>query len=85
MAVGSIESKFYQNLLKGLGYSDEQIQNMVAEQFDQEKWEGLKQEFASLFIKKTRNQWENIFNKLDCCVTPVLELQEKKNTTSTVT
>ncbi len=84
MAVGSIESKFYQKLLKGLEYSDEQIEKMVAEQLDQEKWEQLKKEFAILFMKKTRNQWENIFNKLDCCVTPVLELQEKKNTISTV-
>jgi hypothetical protein len=55
MAVGSIESKFYQKLLKGLEYSDEQIEKMVAEQLDQEKWEQLKKEFAILFMKKTRN------------------------------
>jgi alpha-methylacyl-CoA racemase len=55
MAVGSIESKFYQKLLKGLEYSDEQIEKMVAEQLDQEKWEKLKKEFAILFMKKTRN------------------------------
>lgn len=40
------------------------------------EWGALIQETKELFIKKTRDEWENIFKDLDCCASPVVELEE---------
>ena len=47
---------------------------MVNEQLNSDKWEYMKTVFAKIFLKKTRIEWENVFRKIDCCVTPVLNL-----------
>ncbi|VEN45183.1 unnamed protein product [Callosobruchus maculatus] len=69
LAVGALEPQFYAELLKGLGLTEEQ-----APQFGDSN--ELKTVFGGLFKQKTRQEWVNIFNELDACVTPVLELEE---------
>lgn len=68
MSVGALEPKFYQQLLEGLGLSDDTSQ---FECFDEKK-----KMFASIFAQKTQKEWCEIFEGLDACVTPVLTLNE---------
>jgi alpha-methylacyl-CoA racemase len=72
VAVGAIESKFYDALLEGLGLSAESL----APQFDREQWPSTKQRFAEIFRSKTRDEWTEIFGAVDACVTPVLSPRE---------
>ncbi|CAH0404946.1 unnamed protein product [Chilo suppressalis] len=65
MAVGALEPKFYLNFLKGLQLSPENY-----EQFDI----GNHKKFADIFLTKTQAEWCQIFDDLDACVTPVLEI-----------
>jgi alpha-methylacyl-CoA racemase len=72
VAVGAIEAKFYAELLKGLGLSEQEL----PAQMDRSKWSETKGLFASLFKAKTRDEWTAIFEDSDACVTPVLSPSE---------
>ncbi len=72
MAVGAIEKKFYQELLKGLQLSEDELPN----QMDRSQWRAMKERFAALFAEKTRDEWTAIFEDVDACVTPVLSPSE---------
>ncbi|MBU6232746.1 MAG: CoA transferase [Acidobacteria bacterium] len=72
MAVGAIEKKFYEELLKGLGLEGS---NLPA-QMDRSQWPMLKERFAEIFRSKTRDEWTAIFEDVDACVTPVLSPSE---------
>lgn len=69
MAVGAIEPKFYAELLKGLGLSEDEYPQF--EDSDQ-----TKKIFVELFLQKTREEWCKIFDNVDACVTPVLNFKE---------
>jgi crotonobetainyl-CoA:carnitine CoA-transferase CaiB-like acyl-CoA transferase len=45
-------------------------------QFDTAQWPTLKQTFTKRFLSRTRDEWTRVFDGLDACVTPVLELPE---------
>lgn len=70
LAVGSLEPQFYERLLRGLGLEVEKYPQM-----DPKLWPGQQAEFAKVFLTKTQDEWMNIFTPLDCCVTPVLDLE----------
>jgi alpha-methylacyl-CoA racemase len=72
VAVGAIEAKFYDELLAGLGVD---VQDLSA-QFDRDAWPATKQLFAAKFVEKTRDEWTEIFEGVDACVTPVLSPRE---------
>jgi alpha-methylacyl-CoA racemase len=72
MAVGAIESKFYDELLQGLDLSHEQL----PDQNDVASWPIMKLRFAEVFHTKTRDEWTSIFSDVDACVTPVLSPRE---------
>ncbi|XP_050400314.1 alpha-methylacyl-CoA racemase [Patella vulgata] len=69
MAVGSLEPQFFIQLLKGLNLESEDIT-----QFDDQN--EMKKTFTQKFATKTRDEWTEIFEKLDACCTPVLSLDE---------
>jgi alpha-methylacyl-CoA racemase len=73
MAVGSLEPQFYAALLKGLSLESDPRCSLV---MDQNQWPVLKRLFAETFRTQTREQWTQIFSKLDACVTPVLDFTE---------
>lgn len=74
MAVGAIETKFYEQLLAGLGLSDDaELRNR---QMDPAAWPGLKARLAGVFRTKTRAEWAAIFAGTDACASPVLRLSE---------
>jgi alpha-methylacyl-CoA racemase len=72
VAVGAVEAKFYDELLKGLGL---ELADLPA-QMDRTQWPTMKERFASLFAAKTRDEWTAIFSEVDACVTPVLSPRE---------
>jgi alpha-methylacyl-CoA racemase len=72
MAVGAIEKKFYEELLKGLGLQGSELPS----QMDRSQWPTMKERFADIFRSKSRDEWTEIFEDVDACVTPVLSPTE---------
>lgn len=69
MAIGALEDKFYSNLLKKLGLSEDEVPQF--ENFDKNH-----ELFVDLFKKKTQAEWCAIFDGVDACVTPILNLED---------
>lgn len=69
MSVGCIEPQFYQAFLDKLGLTDDDLP-----QFDD--FDELKVKVGEIFGRKTRQEWCEIFDGCDACVTPVLGLKE---------
>ncbi|VFV27954.1 alpha-methylacyl-racemase [Lynx pardinus] len=72
MAVGAIEPQFYKLLIKGLGLKSHELPN----QMSMTDWPEMKRRFAEIFAKKTKEEWCQIFDGTDACVTPVLTFEE---------
>jgi alpha-methylacyl-CoA racemase len=72
VAVGAIEAKFYEELLVGLDLKGGEL----PAQFDRESWPATKEIFAAKFRERTRDEWTEIFEGVDACVTPVLAPRE---------
>jgi alpha-methylacyl-CoA racemase len=72
MSVGSIESKFYAQLLDGLGLDRE----MLGRQHDHAHWPAARAAIAQVFATRPRDHWTAVFAGTDACVYPVLELAE---------
>ncbi|PVI04292.1 alpha-methylacyl-CoA racemase [Periconia macrospinosa] len=77
MAVGAIEPQFYAALLKGLSLKPS---DLPGDRNNKADWPKLTEFFAGVFKKKTRSEWEAIFDGTDACCTPVFtnaELEQK--------
>jgi len=72
MAVGAIEGRFYEELLKGLNLDPSSLPG----QNDWERWPEMTATFAEIFKTRTRDEWTAIFEGKDACVAPVLGLDE---------
>jgi alpha-methylacyl-CoA racemase len=72
MSVGAIEPQFYAELIRLLGLDSDDL----PDQNDKTQWPTLKERFAALFLTKTRDQWQAIFDGSDACVSPVLSIPE---------
>jgi alpha-methylacyl-CoA racemase len=72
ISVGSIEQKFYVDLLERLGIDDPDYKN----QLDRSKWPKFKEKFAAVFKTKTRDEWCEIMEGTDVCFAPVLTFEE---------
>lgn len=67
VAVGALEPQFYAELLKGLN-----LEGQIS-QFGQPQ-PAARELVSKAFAAKTQDEWVAIFDKLDACVTPVLDL-----------
>ncbi|MBI2313497.1 MAG: CoA transferase [Betaproteobacteria bacterium] len=72
MAVGALERKFWELLCETLGRPDLKPFHRV--EGDEAKW--VKEELEVIFGAQPRAHWEEKFAAVDCCVTPVLTLEE---------
>ena len=72
VSIGSIEKRFYEDLLNRLGLAGEKL----PPQHDEAGWPKLAQRFAETFRTKTRAEWEKIFDGSDACFAPVLSMAE---------
>ncbi|HMD46073.1 MAG TPA: CaiB/BaiF CoA-transferase family protein [Acidimicrobiales bacterium] len=71
-AVGGLESKFYAELLAGLGLDPAEL----GDQDDRTGWPKMKDRFAEVFLTKTRDEWAAVFAGTDACAAPVLSPAE---------
>ena len=74
VAIGSIEPKFYEELLARLGLAGEQL----PEQLDRAGWPVLRRRFAEVFRSRTRDEWCAAFDGSDACFAPVLTFSEAR-------
>ena len=72
MAVGPLEPVFYAKLLSGLELDPAELPG----QYDKGRWPELRRSIANAFAKRTRVEWESVFDGTDACVTPVLSIAE---------
>jgi alpha-methylacyl-CoA racemase len=72
VAVGALEPRFYAELLRGLGLTDEDLPG----QYDVPGWPVLRERFGAVFAGRTRADWAELFADSDACVAPVLAMHE---------
>ncbi|MPY94865.1 MAG: CoA transferase [Acidimicrobiia bacterium] len=72
VSVGSIEAKFYAELLEKLDLTDDDLPGRN----DREAWPANKEKVAALFRQKTRDEWCAIMEGSDICFAPVLDMNE---------
>ena len=71
VAVGSLEPKFFAQMVAGLGLADREY-----DQNDRAGWPVMQADFAAAFASRTRDEWAAVFEATDACVTPVLSMEE---------
>jgi alpha-methylacyl-CoA racemase len=71
IAVGAIEPQFYAELLRVM-----ELDPGEAPQWDAALWPALKERFAEVFLRRTRDEWATLLESADACATPVLGLDE---------
>jgi len=72
MAVGCIEPKFFKEMLEKLVIKH----SLYGEQLDKSKWPTQHHLLENKFAQKTRQEWVQVFDGSDACVTPVLDYLE---------
>ena len=72
MAVGALEGKFWREMCTVLDRPD-----LLARQFAAgSEGESARRELSAVFAQRTQREWIQRFAGTDCCVTPVLTLEE---------
>ena len=72
VSIGSIEARFYADLLDRLGIAGEDL----PKQHDRAGWPRLRERYAAAFKSKTRDEWCAVFEGSDACFAPVLTWSE---------
>jgi alpha-methylacyl-CoA racemase len=72
VAIGSIETRFYEELIARLGLKD------VPPQHDRARWPEMRALFDKAFRSKTREEWCLVFEGSDACFAPVLSWHEAR-------
>jgi alpha-methylacyl-CoA racemase len=73
VAVGALEPKFYRELLRITGLTDSLDPK---DQYNPKTWAHAADQFARCFAGKTRDEWAQLAEPVDCCLSPVLDLLE---------
>jgi len=71
VSIGSIETRFYQELLSRLKLPD-------LGQHERTRWPEMKALFERTFRSKTRDEWVKVFEGSDACFAPVLSWSEAR-------
>ena len=71
LSVGSLEPKFWAKFCTGIGCTD-----LIKETAEPSNIESARKRVREIMKSKTRDEWVSVFQDLDCCVEPVLSLQE---------
>jgi alpha-methylacyl-CoA racemase len=70
VSLGALEPKFWQAWCRGVGRED-----LIAAQFEGPA-SAAHEQVAEIFRSRTREEWEAFAREHDCCLEPVLELDE---------
>ncbi len=71
LAVGAIEPQFHAEFMAGIGLADA---DDLPEQMDRGRWPEMKQRVGNIIAGRTLDQWMEVFDGTDACVTPVLTM-----------
>jgi crotonobetainyl-CoA:carnitine CoA-transferase CaiB-like acyl-CoA transferase len=72
MAVGALERKFWETLCDILGCAELKGKHIV---YGKEA-RPVKERLAAIFATRTQREWSEVFASADCCVSPVLRMDE---------
>jgi len=72
VAVGALETPFWNEFVKRLGISPDSL----PDRDDPATWPEGKQRLAEVFRSRSRDEWATVFDGSDACVSPVLSLDE---------
>lgn len=72
MAVGALEEKFWYLLCETVGRPDLKPAHLDTGESGARAREAL----AAIFRSRSQHEWTALFDEVDCCVTPVLRLEE---------
>jgi crotonobetainyl-CoA:carnitine CoA-transferase CaiB-like acyl-CoA transferase len=70
VSLGALEPKFWQNWCNGVGRPD-----LIEKQFEHPDSDAGA-EIAAVFRERTRDEWAQFAGEHDCCLEPILELDE---------
>ena len=70
MTLGALEPKFWQAWCRGVGRED-----LIEKQFEAPGSE-THAEVERIFLERTRDEWQAFASEHDCCLEPVLDLDE---------
>jgi alpha-methylacyl-CoA racemase len=70
VTLGALEPKFWQGFCRGVGREE-----LIAAQFER-PGSAAHEQVEQIFKERTRDQWEAFARENDCCLEPVLELDE---------
>jgi alpha-methylacyl-CoA racemase len=73
ISFGGLEAQFFAAFCRIIGREDLSPHGIIPFAYNLEK---VKKEIREIFQQKTRDQWTEIFSKVDACVEPVLTLAE---------
>ena len=79
VAIGSIEGRFYGDLLRLTGLTGEAL----PPQWDKARWGELRARFTEVFKQKTRDEWGRIMEGSDVCFAPVPRWRKRPPTRTT--
>jgi alpha-methylacyl-CoA racemase len=72
MAVGALERKFWETLCDILGCPELKGKQIVYG----EEARPVKEWLAAAFASRTQHEWSEVFARADCCVSPILTVEE---------
>ena len=72
MAVGALERKFWEALCDILGCQELKGMHMVYG----EEAKPVRERIAAAFASRTQREWSEVFARADCCVSPILSIDE---------
>jgi len=72
VAIGAIEAKFYEELLRLSGLKGEDLPH----QQDRKSWPAMKERLKTIFRARTRDEWCKVMEGSDICFAPVLSMDE---------
>lgn len=75
MALGALEPKFWLRFCQAAGVLDWGTRMLP----DPETQQALRQDLEKLFATRDRSEWEKLGAEADCCLSPVLDLEEAEN------
>ncbi|HEX4734742.1 MAG TPA: CaiB/BaiF CoA-transferase family protein [Thermoleophilaceae bacterium] len=70
VSLGALEPKFWQAWCRGVGRED-----LIEKQFEAPGSDGHA-EVERIFLERTRDEWQQFASEVDCCLEPVLGLDE---------
>ena len=77
VAFGAIEERFFRNALGVLGLLDDPL--LAGSHKDRSRWPGLRVALTTAFATRSRDEWAALFEDVEACVSPVLDLDEARS------